>query len=350
MVSPIQSDLHHKNRSLFILAKTQLLIFITLMVACTRATSLPEISPSPLPTWGPMPTRLPSPTPTSAIDIPLQTMRLALSRGDLIIAHTAWQEANAYAPGDGRVLQEGVRLALAQKTFAVAEARAWKAISARPKDAETWALLGTVLNHREEYHAADQAFAIAQTLDPTLSEALFTDRWHAARQTQDNQILQVLAQTYSRQFPGVPMTFYYQATALVAAGDPNSAIKLLVEVLEDLPDAPAALWMALGQAYSAREAWTEAVIALEVAGSKLAQGDRSLSADSENPAHALPQALAEAYIGAGQCTKAEPIYRWLSTPYPELNARVEAAILCQTPTPTWTPWIPSQQSTPTPIP
>ncbi len=44
-----------------------------------------------------------------------------------------------------------------------------------------------------------------------------------------------------------------------------------------------------------------------------------------------------------RCAEAEDIARRLLSTQPELEALVEQAVICQTPTPTLTPWIPVQQ-------
>ncbi len=277
-------------------------------------------------------------------------MRQFLRMGNTEAARRIWIRAYIQAPRDGSVLREGVRLALAQGNLIEAEQRAWAAVKASPEDAEVWALLGVVLARRGATRTAAQALGIAQSLDPTLAEQAFTERWQAVRRANDGNAMWALAQVYGQAHPDAPMAFYYRAAALLAIGDAEAAIHLLIPFLESSPDAPAVLWQTLGEAYAARGAWAEAATALEVAGAKAAQGDRSLYAASLHPAHTLTLALANAYLHTGRCVEAASLYRRMSTPYPEVAPRLTEAIRCQTPTPTWTPWLPSQQVTPTPSP
>ena len=307
----------------------------------------------PSPTWDNLPTRIPLPTPTIPtipVSVPLQALRLALLRGDTEAAQIAWEDAVRLAPEDGVVLREGARLALASGDLETAERRAWDAIHIGPKDAEVWSILGTILARRGEPEAAGQALGVAQTLNPALAPGLFQDRWRAARRVHNSDAMSALAQDYSNEHPDDPLAFYYRASALIVSGDANSAIPQLVAVLKAEPNAPAVLWYTLGEAYLTRKAYTETFTVIEVAGARMARGDESLSLASDDPPHDLSLLLGRAYLGAGRCAEAEPIFRRLSTPDPELAPFIERAVLCQTPTPTWTPWIPSQQVTSTPTP
>ncbi len=296
-----------------------------------------------------MPTRPLLPTPVPLPSSLLQKMRQALRAGDIKTAHRVWIRAHIQAPRDGSVLREGARLALAQGNLSEAERRAWAAVEVMPEDAEVWALLGVVLARKGATRAASQALGVAQSLDPVLADQAFTERWQAARRANDGNTMWALAQAYGQAYPDAPMAFYYRAAALLATGDVETAMHLLIPFLESSSDAPAVLWQALGEAYAARGAWAEAATALEIAGAKAAQGDRSLYAASLHPAHTLTLALADAYLHTGRCIEAASLYRRMSTPYPEVAPRLTEAIHCQTPTPTWTPWLPSQQVTPTPF-
>jgi hypothetical protein len=68
------------------------------------------------------------------------------------------------------------------------------------------------------------------------------------------------------------------------------------------------------------------------------------------PVDILSRKLAKAYLETGRCAEAESIYRRLSNEHERFDAQIKAAVVCQTPTPTLTPWIPSQQVTATPSP
>lgn len=335
--------------ALFSIGLFALSIFLRPAPEPSLPTDLPAMLPSP--TWDTLPTRIPSPTPTIAGSIPLQEMRAALRRKDWATASTAWEEALHQAPEDGLVYREGARLALALDDLVTAETRIWKAVRLLPEDSETWGLMGRILARQGEAKAAEQAFGVAAAISPEITADVFIDRWRAAREAKDTQKLAELAQAYKEASDDDNLlTFYYNATVLTASGDPNTAISQLVAVLHSAPDAPAALWYALGEAYLAREAFTETFTVMEVAGFRMAQGDGSISLIGQHPGRDLNLNLAFAYMGVGRCAEAESILRRWRATMPELAPLIEEAIICQTPTPTWTPWMLSQQSTPTPTP
>ncbi len=307
----------------------------------------------PSPAWDSFPTRVPSPTPTSAADEPLHAAQGALLRGDPESAEGAWKTALALVTEDnpqrGFIIREGARIALARNDLDAAEARIWDAIRIQAQDAETWALLGTILARRGDTRVAEQALAVAETLDPALAPDLFTDRWLAARRTAAGDTMMTLAQLYSSQQPESPLAFYYRGAALLVSGDAESTIDQLVAVLNTQPEAPAVLWFTLGEAYLAQHAYTQTLTVLDVAGARFAMGDSSLYLASDDPARDLSLHRARAYLGLdtpARCAEAEPILQRWDAPAEAISQSVR----CQTPTPTMTPWIPSQQVTPTPAP
>lgn len=308
-------------------------------------------SPRPSPTWDLLPTRIPSPTPTPSAGEPLAVVQLALLRGEPENAQEAWDTALDYAPEGhplrGAVLREGARLALALGDLETAEDRAWAAIRLTGQDASTWALLGTILARRGDAVLADQALGVAETLDPALASDLFVDRWRAARQAKDSDTMTALAQAYGSRYPEATLGFYYRSAALLAVGDADSVIAQLVAVLRDIPDAPAVVWYTLGEAYLASGAYLETLTVMDVAGSRFAMGDNSLSLATDDPIRDLNLHRAQAYLGINtpaRCADATSLLQRWNAP----AATIEQAILCQTPTPTMTPWMISQQVTPTP--
>ena len=82
----------------------------------------------------------------------------------------------------------------------------------------------------ENNRAAEQALAVAETLDPALAPDLFTDRWLAARRAGHSDTMMALAQLYSSQNPESSLAFYYRGAALLAYGDAASTIDQLVAV------------------------------------------------------------------------------------------------------------------------
>ncbi len=344
------------------------LIAALAMVACARPTTLsplttPVITPPPAPTWGPLPTRIPaaSPTPTPDVAGPLAVIETGLRNGDVAMAQSAWEGIATFAappadtpPAGGSVNAEiaraGARLALAQDDFAAAEVRAWHAVAADPQDATSWSLLGEILSRRGALRAAEQALRTAQGLEPKLASALFVTRWRAARQARDGAAMAALAEAAAATLPDAPLTSYYQAATLLINGDTKGAMTALLATLTEHPDAPAVLWYTLAEVYARRGAWAEAITALTVVEQAMAREDVTVSLASEDPPRAVALALSEAYIHAGRCAEAEARLSALADAAPEITPLLEQAIRCQTPTPTLTPWIPSQQVTATPTP
>ncbi len=309
------------------------------------------IPPSrPSPTWGPMPTRaLDAPPVEEVLDLlPLET---ALLRGDVVAGGRAWVELNRSAFVDSAPVQHaGARLALMQGNLTVAETRAWRAISHAPDNPLHWSLLGVILRRASRFASAEQAFAVVEDLDPGTVEHLIEDRWRVAIRAGDRTKLAALAGQYAIAHPHDDLTPYYRAEALLATDEPDLAIGALVDALEAQPAAPALVWYTLGKAYLARDAHREAAMVIEVAASKVAQGDHSLDLVSDDPLRELNVGLARAYLATDRCAEAESIYRRLSEVEPELAPWVTRAVTCQTPTPTLTPWIPAQIGTVTPLP
>lgn len=350
---------HIRTARLLLISVVLLMIAIALMVISQTAIVPPPAGPAesilvlPSPAWDSFPTRIPSPTPTSAASEPLQDAQSALLRGDPKSAEEAWKTAIAAvtedSPERGLLLREGARIALARDDLDTAEARIWEALRIQAQDAETWALLGTILARRGDARAAEQALGVAEALDPALAPDLFTDRWLAARRAAAGDTMMALAQLYSSQHPESALVFYYRGAALLASGDAESTIDQLVAVLSTQPGAPAVLWFTLGEAYLAQHAYTQTLTVLDVAGARFAAGDSSLYLASDDPPRDLNLYRAQAYLGINtpaRCADAEPILQRWNAP----AAAISQSVLCQTPTPTMTPWIPSQQVTPTPEP
>lgn len=312
-----------------------------------------SITPAPPPTWSHMPTRRALPTLSPTPDFlagPLRELQTALQYRDFEAAEEAWHKIYQIAPDNGLALRERARMALAQEEYLSAEAYAWEAIQMLPEDAETWALLGLILIRTHNPDAAEQALSVAQSLDPELAADLFLNRWCAARRAGNSAAMTELAYAFSEKQPDVPLAFYFRAAAFIANRDMESASVQLHSLLTSDGNAPAVLWYTLGEIYMARHAYSETLTVMKVAEARFAQGDPSLYLASDDPYYDLNLAMARAFLGIANptnCTSAEPILRELSEQNPDLTPMVEQAILCQTPTPTLTPWLFSQIWTPT---
>ena len=300
----------------------------------------PEGAPRPSPTWAQMPTRQPAWGQMSGVP-DMAPFRRALLIGDTDAAQLIWDSLDGTEAGETASIQLlGARLALQQVHYAQAEERTWRAIGMDPQNAEAWSLLGIVLARAGNHADADHAMGIAVALDATLAPSLFDDRWRATVALGDAAGLATLAESYVAAYPDSPLAPHYRATALLAAGDPVAAVDLLVDALHDQPGSPALVWYTLGEAYLAAHGYAEAAVVLESAAGMVAQGDSTLTYVAADPITALNQRLARAYLETGSCREAESIYRRLMVAQPDLAPWVEKAVICQTPTPTLTPWIP----------
>ncbi len=302
---------------------------------------LPAPSPAASPLlWGPMPTRAPTATPRGA-DAALAQAQVALIGGDLKAAQCWWEEAVRRAPDDGAVLLEGARLALRRGDLEAAERLGWGALRAKPEDGRVWALLGEIANRRGEAKAAADFWAVAQSLDPTLRDDLFTARWIAARRAGDIGALRDLAQQRIIEHPDDPLLLYYRAEALLQMQSPRIAVDLLLLGMEGEEHREAVLWYTLGRAYLALNAPASARIALDQALIAFRRGDTSLYLATDEPERDINGAIARAYILSRRCDLAAERLAYLVTPYPELSPLWERARACPTPTPTPTPWLPA---------
>ena len=315
-----------------------------------------EVSPAPYrmadhPTseWEALPTRalttVPDPIQNDSIDAQLQILRAALSRGDLVEASAQWATLATEAPNSAALLKDGARLARALGDSAAAEERAWAAIRLNPRDAEAWAILGIIFEQAGEAAVARQALDIARYLDARSDDRdSFIVRWNLARREPDLHAMEQLAAWYSRAYPHDALRAYFRAASLNASNQYDAAISLIAGFLHVQRESPAVLWFALGQAYLGREAFAEAASAFEVAAAMHTSGDPTLSLASDSPSSDLDHALSLAYLGSRRCAEAEALLIKTAFADPNKGLLLERAILCQTPTPTLTPWIPVQRT------
>lgn len=311
--------------------------------------TLPPAQPSPpwalLPTRAPIPTETPIPTTTPEAANELRMMQLALVRDAFKLAEAAWEEARRVTPEDspyiGHVTREGARLALLQGDIDTAETRAWDAVRVSAQEAQTWALAGVILARQGEPQVAEAALRMAESLDPGLAPDVFADRWRTARQAGDVDRMTALAQMYSAREPENALGFYYRAAAMLASRQTEAGFHHLLMQLHAEPNSPAVLWYTLGEAYLAQRAYNEALIVFDVARVRFNAGDLSLYLASDDPPRDINLNRGRALVGINdpeQCVQAETLLNRWNAPA-DIIAR---ARLCQTPTPTLTPWIPPQ--------
>jgi tetratricopeptide (TPR) repeat protein len=292
-----------------------------------------------------LPTRAPTPTPTvtpfaisawTYYEEGLTRQRVGDAEGALQSLTWAIQRAPDFAPA--YVARGSVYLAQEELDLALVEADA--ALEIAPSGA-AHALRGETLRLLDRPRAALEAFDQALELDTTSSTETFRSRWLAVRTIHDTVRLSSLSREYVNAHPGDLWGHYYQGWAFIELGTPGVAINTLVKGIESTPDPPALLWFALGQAYAMDRHWQEAVTALEATRALVQAGDTSLALHSDQPIVDLFSALGQAYLGVGRCADAETALEYaisIGAPASKNAAALEEARICQTPTPTITPY------------
>nr|HID15089.1 tetratricopeptide repeat protein [Anaerolineae bacterium] len=309
---------------------------LLLLAACAPSSATP--TPQRLPTRAITPT--PTPFPIAAqtyYEEGLARQEAGDAEGALQSFTWAIQLAPDFAPA---YLARGtVRLAQGKLDLALADADA--ALEADPTSAPAHALRGETLRLLGRARPALEAFDQALALDPALKAETFRSRWLATRTAHNAARLLALSREYADAHPDDPLRHYYRAWAFIELDAPGVAISTLVEGIEATTDPPALFWFALGQAYAANRSWREAVTSLEAARALVQAGDTSVVLHSDRPIADLFGALGRAYLGAGRCVDAETMLEYaisVGAPASEYSAALEEARLCQTPTPTTTPY------------
>jgi tetratricopeptide (TPR) repeat protein len=299
---------------------------------------------APGPTASPLrlPTRVP-PTP-SATPIGAQAYyEMGLARraaGDTTGALRALSQALEIDPtlAQAHVERAAIQLARGNAQASLADAQA--ALAVDPEHALAHVVLGEVM--RLGFGDAAQALSAyerAVSLDPALAEPTFAARWRAATAARPARLIS-LANEHLNAHPDDPLAAYYLGQALTARGTPETAIRRLIETLEE-QESPAAVWFALGEAYAATRAWTEALTCLEQARILTQSGDDTLALVSDTPVADLFAGLGEAYFYTGRCLDAQIMLEYalaVGPDRPEVHTLIGRALICQTPTPTPTPY------------
>ncbi|MFQ6101403.1 MAG: tetratricopeptide repeat protein [Anaerolineae bacterium] len=314
-------------------------LLLLLLTACASSTTTPER----------LPTRAATPIPVSspiAAQAYYEEGLARQERGDAegALQSFTWaiQQAPDFAPA--YVARSTVYMAQGELRLALADADS--ALEADPSSAAAHALRGETLRLLGRPRSALEAFDQALALDPDLGLETFRSRWLAARMASEDDRdgasrLLALSREYADAHPDDPLRHYYRGWALTELGTLRVAIRTLVEGIEATPDPPALLWFALGHAYAANFSWQEAVTSFEAVRVLVQAGDTSLTVHSDRPVADLFGALGRAYLGAGRCVDAEVMLEYaidVGAPASEFGTVLRQARLCQTPTPTWTPW------------
>lgn len=318
------------------------LYLLSLLLAACAPPSATTAAPERLPTRAVIPTPTPAPTSFSIgaqtyYEEGLACQETGDADGALQSFTWAIQLAPDFAPA--YVARGTVHLAQGELRLALADADG--ALEADPASAPAYALRGETQRLLGRARPALEAFDHALALDPDLKAETLRSRWLIARAARDSSRLLSLSREYAAAHPDDPLRHYYHGWALIELGTPGVAINTLVEGIEATSDPPALLWFALGQAYAENGSWQEAVTSFEAARTLVQAGDTSLAIHSDRPIADLFGALGRAYLGADRCVDAEMMLEYalsVGAPASEYAAALREARLCQTPTPSATPY------------
>jgi len=315
-----------------------LMVFWSTVLAVLVGCGSPEPSPR-------LPTRVPS-TPTFtpfpfAAQAYYEQGVAWQQMGDLDGAMEAYDWAKQRSPdfAPAYVAKGTIYLARGELGRALIEANS--AIEIDPECADGYALRGEVTRRQGRYRASLEAYDTAIAIDRTLSAETFRGRWLAAVALGDGSQLQSLAWEYRSAGHEDELTGYYSGWALLERELPQAAIRLLVDEISESTEPPAILWFTLGHAYMRNGSWSEAVTSFEAARELMLAGDTSLTYHSDSPVIALSDGLGRAYLGAGRCVDAEAMLDYtigIGASAWRYAGLLQEARICQTPTPTATPY------------
>ncbi|MDF1513747.1 MAG: hypothetical protein P1S60_08060 [Anaerolineae bacterium] len=338
-----------KHQRLLLFGSSVLFMIALILIILTQMTRLPEkqvlIEAHPELSWQPFPTRVPAFTATPALSELYTSFQNAVLARDFDTAQMSLHKANDIYTNEAFVLMANARLAYMQGQSLAAEKYIWQAIGTDKTNAKMWALAGLILTQNKKLDTASQAYAIAAELDPNLEPVFFQERWRIAVDKNDPDLITELADSYYLFTQDDPMADYYAATALLQSGSPMIALNLLNSRLQSTPNSPAILWFTLGHIYLDQGFYTESVVVLEHTKSLISAGDQSIASITGDVEHVIDEALAAAYLGSQRCVSAEILYQRLAsvTAEGQYAVEIQKAVDCQTPTPTPTHWMISQQ-------
>ncbi len=281
----------------------------------------------------------------AALDLAPDLIPVYVSRAELYRLAGSFDEAAADL-ARALSLDSGSAQAWREKAWLHREEAAWdeallavnRFIELQPDDGVAYILRAQIYAEglgKLRLALADYERAI--TLDPLFEQATLVERWHIqAALGHWDEALQVSRKVFTAASKS-PLRYYYQAWSLIQLGQLDDAIQILFFGLRRYPDYPVALYYALGVAYYERQAWSEAVQALDVA---LAQSGASFNADTPWQHLGITAAdilgrMGVAYLELGQCETGAALVERAAAPggWSWAVERVEACYVALTPTP-----------------
>lgn len=177
-------------------------------------------------------------------------------------------------------------------------------------------------------------------LDPVFDKATLVERWHILARLGDWEEALLISHKMTTTGSEDPLRYYYRAWSLVQLGRLDDAIQLLFFGIERYPDYPLAFYYALGVAYYERQAWSEAVQALDVALNQSGAAANNTRLEISEPD--ILGRMGVAYLELRQCeTGAALVERAIAdaanlSDWYWARERIQACYIAITPTPTRT--------------
>ena len=262
-------------------------------------------------------------------------------QGDLDGALEAYNWAQQRSPDFAPAYVARGTVHLAQGELGQALIEANNAIEIDPECGDAYALRGEITRLQGRNRVSLAAYDSAIEMDPALAPETFRGRWLAAVGLAHGSELQRLSWEYDSAGYDHGPAEYYAGWALVERDVPRAAVRLLVDEISTSLDSAAILWFTLGHAYMRSGAWPEAVTSFEAVRELVLAGDNSLNYHSDSPIIELSDGLARAYLGAGRCADAEMMLNYtieIGAPASRYTSLLQEARICQTPTPTASPY------------
>jgi tetratricopeptide (TPR) repeat protein len=234
-------------------------------------------------------------------------------------------------------------LSRAQAAWGEALTAVDKLIELEPKDGAAYVLRAQI--DAEGFGKLLQAlvdYGQAISRDPVFDKATLVERWRILAKLGNWEEALLVGHKMASSGSEDPLRYYYRAWSLIQLGRIDEAIQMLFFGIQRYPDYPVALYYALGVAYYERQAWSEAIQALEVALSQTGAlpGENTVEQSLDITEADILGRMGAAYLELKQCETGKALVERAIAESPHLSdwfwarRRVEACYISITPTPT----------------
>lgn len=253
------------------------------------------------------------------------------------------ERALALDPESADAWRQKALLNRRQEAWDEALTAANRLIELGPEDGGAYALRAQILDEGfGKIHQALLDYRQAIAYDPIFDKATLVERWHILAQLEMWEEALLVSQKMAITGSQDPRRYFYRGWSLIQLGRIDEAIQKLLFGIQRYPDYPVMLYYALGVAYYDRQAWKEAIQALEVA---LLQLGASSNANARERSLNITTAdilgpMGIAYLELKQCETGAAIVERAIAESPDPNdwlsarTRSEECYISLTPTPT----------------